>query len=195
MSDLPIGQKPAGTLPGEFPPPLNWGGSFAYEQIEALDPRPRPLHLDIGCGQNKRGAEWVGVDTHEAADITAPMWAVPLPDACADAIYSSHALEHVMKAQVIPTLREWRRLLRPGGELTLRVPDLEWCVHNWVRTGMGNGWELDTIFGSQEHDGNCHRTGFTWPMLYFYLRRAGFEAVDRRMIESHGQPTIEVICR
>lgn len=152
------------------------------------------MKLDLGCGNNKRGIDWIGVDTHEHADIQAPMWSVPLEDGVADEIYSSHALEHVMKAQVIPTLKEWRRLLRPGGKLTLRVPDLVWCVRNWLATGCGNGWELDTIFGSQEHEGNIHRTGFTTPMLRFYLARAGFVITEERYIESHGQPTIEVVC-
>ena len=165
---------------------LDWGTSFARERV---------YKLDLGCGQNKRGQGWTGIDTHEAADIQAPMWAVPLPDACADELYSSHALEHVMKAQVIPTLREWRRLAAPGATLTLRVPDLAWCVRNWLATGQGNGWELDTIFGSQEHEGNCHRTGFTLPMILFYLRRAGWKPVGQRLIESHGQPTIEVVSR
>lgn len=156
---------------------------------------PRSLKLDLGCGQNKRGPGWTGIDTHEQADIQAPMWDVPLPDACADELYSSHALEHVMKAQVIPTLKEWRRLARPGATLTLRIPDLAWCVRNWIASGMGNGWELDTIFGSQEHEGNCHRTGFTLPMILFYLKQAGWEPIGQRLIESHGQPTIEVVSR
>lgn len=158
--------------------------SFASERV---------YKLDLGCGQNKRGPGWTGIDTHETADIQAPMWDVPLPDACADELYSSHALEHVMKAQVIPTLKEWRRLARPGATLTLRIPDLAWCVRNWVASGMGNGWELDTIFGSQEHEGNCHRTGFTLSMLLFYLKQAGWEPVGQRLIESHGQLTIEVV--
>lgn len=164
--------------------------------IEAhFDAYAAPLRLDLGCGNNKRGAEWVGVDAHEAADLSAPMWDVPLPNGCAQELYSSHALEHVMKAQIIPTLAEWRRLARPDATLTLRVPDLAWCVKNWLATGMGNGWELDTIFGSQEHEGNCHRTGFTRAMLRFYLKQAHWAVLTERTIESHGQPTIEVVCR
>lgn len=154
----------------------------------------RPMRLDMGCGQ-RPAAGYIGVDTHEVADIPAPMWAVPLPDGCAEAIVSTHALEHVRKAQVIPTLKEWHRLLQPGGTLTLRVPDLLWCVKNWIATGQGNGWELDTIFGSQEHEGNVHRTGFTVPMLKFYVETAGFTDVRMQPIESHGQPTIELIAK
>lgn len=164
---------------------LDWHSSFGHARVH---------RLDLGCGQNKRPG-WTGIDTHEAADIAAPMWDVPLPDACADELYSSHALEHVMKAQVIPTLKEWRRLARPGATLTLRIPDLAWCVRNWIASGMGNGWELDTIFGSQEHEGNCHRTGFTLPMILFYLKQAGWEPIGQKLIESHGQPTIEVVSR
>lgn len=161
------------------------------EQLVA-PPQPAPLRLDMGCGQRPTPG-YLGVDTHEHADIQAPMWAVNLPDGCAAAIVSTHALEHVRKAQVIPTLQEWYRLLQPGGTLTVRVPDLEWCVKNWLATGKGNGWELDTIFGSQEHEGNVHRTGFTVSMLLFYMRQAGFPVSTYRRIESHGQPTIEMI--
>lgn len=165
--------------------------SLGTEKTASL---PAPIKLDLGCGNNKRPG-FTGVDTHETADIQAPMWAVPLPDGCAVGLYSSHALEHVRKAQVIPALQEWRRLAQPGATLTLRVPDLAWCVKNWLAAGMSNGWELDTIFGSQEHEGNCHRTGFTLPMILFYLKQAGWEPVGQRLIESHGQPTIEVVSR
>lgn len=155
---------------------------------------PKALRLDMGCGRNKQPG-YIGVDTHEDADLRAPMWSVPLPDGCAEAIVSTHALEHVRKSQVVPTLKEWHRLLQPGGTLTLRVPDLLWCVNNWIRTGMGNGWELDTIFGSGEHEGNVHRTGFTVPMIRFYVEQAGFQQIAIRPIESHGQPTIELIAK
>lgn len=152
------------------------------------------MNLDLGCG--KRPAPgYTGVDNSEEADIQADLWAVPLPDGCATNLYSSHALEHVRKAQVIPTLREWYRLLAPEGELILRVPDLKWCVINWINTGCKNGWELDTIFGSQEHEGNVHRTGFTPEMLIFYLKQAGFVVTKHGHIQSHGQPTIEMRCR
>lgn len=148
------------------------------------------MKLDMGCG-NRPAPGYTGVDLHEGADIQGSLTRVELPNGCATHIYSSHALEHVRKAEVIPALIEWLRLLEPGGKLILRVPDLEWCVKNWIQTGCRNGWEMDTIFGSQEHEGNVHKTGFTRLILHFYLTRAGF-IVDRwQTIQSHGQPTIE----
>ena len=152
------------------------------------------MKLDLGCGQ-RPAPGYVGVDLHESADIKSSITSVNLPDGCATDLYSSHSLEHVRKAEVIPTLREWYRLLQPSGQLILRVPDLKWCILNWIDSGCGNGWELDTIFGSQEHDGNVHRTGFTIPMVRFYLTSAGFIVESVRVIQSHGQPTIEVFAR
>lgn len=148
------------------------------------------MKLDLGCGR-RPAPGYVGVDLHEDAEIQGSLLNVPLPEGSATDIYSSHSLEHVRKAEVIPALIEWLRLLQPGGRLILRVPDLKWCVENWLATGCRNGWELDTIFGSQEHEGNVHKTGFTPLMLHFYLTRSGFIVDSWQSIQSHGQPTLE----
>jgi predicted SAM-dependent methyltransferase len=48
-----------------------------------------------------------------------------IPDEVVDALYCSHALEHMKIAQVEDTLREWNRVLKPGGLLFVSVPDLK----------------------------------------------------------------------
>lgn len=50
---------------------------------------------------------------------------LPLEDATADLVYSSHFLEHIPRDQVTSFLRECWRILKPGGVLRLVVPDLE----------------------------------------------------------------------
>jgi SAM-dependent methyltransferase len=44
-----------------------------------------------------------------------------IPDASYDVVLSSHALEHM--ANPIKALKEWQRVLRPGGTLVLVLPD------------------------------------------------------------------------
>lgn len=50
---------------------------------------------------------------------------VPFPDGSADAVYSSHVLEHLERDVVPAVLAESLRVLKPGGVLRVVVPDLE----------------------------------------------------------------------
>ena len=49
---------------------------------------------------------------------------IPLPDGSADAVYSSHVLEHFDRNRVEPYLKDIRRVLAPSGVLRIVVPDL-----------------------------------------------------------------------
>lgn len=136
---------------------------------------PQPLLLDIGSGEGRVESnlgEFTTVDAFTKADIVATMWEIPLPDGSVSGIYSSNALEHISKFDVIPTIREWHRLLKVGGMLYLTVPDLEWAVKFWLElkdTTEATGWPLDIIFGNQKHMGEFHKTGFTPRILWDYF--------------------------
>lgn len=56
-----------------------------------------------------------------APDVIAPADELPLPDSSEAFVLASHLLEHL--ADPIRALKEWHRVLRPGGTLFLRVPD------------------------------------------------------------------------
>jgi predicted SAM-dependent methyltransferase len=156
------------------------------------------LKLDLGSGGKPAphlGEGWLGVDYYVAqADLLAAMDDLPFDDAQVTAIYTSHALEHLGRDAVLPTLREWYRVLQHGGTETLeiRVPDLEWCVQHWLQHKDQRGWNLDIIFGNQNHEGEYHKTGFTLTTLVMLVQQAGF-VVDRTdVLQSHGQPTLAV---
>lgn len=155
------------------------------------------IKLDIGSGGKAAsylGAGWLGVDPYvEDADIKAPMWQLPFDDNSIDEIFTSHALEHIAKAEIIPTLKEWYRVLKPGGKVTIRVPDLEWCVRHWLQHQNDTGWCLDIIFGNQNHAGEFHKTGFTSLTLTRYAQIAGFTNVLKlEYLDTHGQQTISL---
>lgn len=148
------------------------------------------MKLDIGSGGKSGKEGYIGVDPFApGAEVSAFMWALPFPDNSVEAIYSSHSLEHISKHQVPGTLREWKRVLMPGGELELLVPDLEWCIRHWL-SHQTTGWELDIIFGHQAHDGEYHKTGFNKLILARYLLDAKFNLVSMEYIPTHGQQTI-----
>jgi len=148
------------------------------------------IMLDIGCGM-KLAEGYTGVDAYVTGPgiINAPMWSLPFNDDTVEEIRSSHALEHVAKRMVPVTLAEWQRVLIPGGRLLLFVPDLEWCVTEWLKR-KSNDWFMDTIFGNQDHQGEFHMTGFTDDIGYGYLEDAGFTDIVVKFVVSHRQRTI-----
>ncbi|HEV8441089.1 MAG TPA: methyltransferase domain-containing protein, partial [Methylomirabilota bacterium] len=48
---------------------------------------------------------------------------LPFKDETFELLYASHILEHIPWYQTDATLKEWTRVLRPGGKLQIWVPD------------------------------------------------------------------------
>lgn len=130
------------------------------------------INLNIGSGERSKNPEWLGVDPYTDADIQAFMWDLPFKDNSIDHIYCSNALEHISKFQVVPTLLEWKRVLKPGGKIKIVVPDLEWACRYWVEHQNVN-WAMDILYGHQRHEGEYHRTGYSPDILKVYLEAAG----------------------
>ena len=94
-------------------------------------PWTRGLVLDIGCGPHKPFNHFIGVDNRKDTamfgiemnpDLTVPD-ATNLPlfaSAAYDSVFSSHLLEHIEDHKA--ALREWWRLVKPGGYLVLYLP-------------------------------------------------------------------------
>ena len=137
-----------------------------------------PVKLDIGAGGYSTDKTFLSVDLFTKADINAPMAELPLPRNSVDVIHASQCLEHIGKFDVVPTLKEWRRVLKPGGIAQIFVPDLEWVCWWWL-THQTVSWDLDVLFGNQKHEGEYHKTGFTPKILKDYVDAAGGFTVTR----------------
>lgn len=79
--------------------------------------------LDVGCGVNKYpGAIGVDRNPRSRADVLCDLDHLPYPfaDASFDQIRAIHVVEHV--SDVIGTLEEFHRLVRPGGRILIVTP-------------------------------------------------------------------------
>lgn len=79
--------------------------------------------LDLGCGNRKHSPESIGIDKINlpGVDIVHDLnKGIPLEDNYADAIYSSHFLEHV--DDFIFIVEEMHRVAKPGAIINIRVP-------------------------------------------------------------------------
>lgn len=151
------------------------------------------IRLDVGSGgPSVLGLGWLGVDAHaDGAEVKAPMWALPYGRGEVAAIYSSHALEHVPREMVPPTLAEWARVLCDGGTLTLLVPNLDYVCRYWL-AHPGEPWALMMLFGSQERDGQYHMTGWNAVTLRRAVEAAGFAVTAIETVWSHQQETLRL---
>ncbi len=57
---------------------------------------------------------------------------IPLETGSVDALYSSHMIEHLDRAEANRFLNEARRVLRSGGVLRLAAPDIRFHVDNYL---------------------------------------------------------------
>ncbi len=89
---------------------------------------PEDARLNFGCGPfyaaGWHNTDVVQSDTIRPDVVLDPKSPLPYPDGQFARIYAGHVMEHVPWVRVVPTLTELRRVLRPGGELTVVGPDL-----------------------------------------------------------------------
>lgn len=155
--------------------------------------RNGPVRLNLGCG-NKPMAGYTNCDLFPGkfVDEVFSLDEVPYANQSVDEIHSEHSLEHLPRLRAEKALKEWARVLKPGGKILLKVPDLEDCCRKFVENPtLQERWYMHTIYGVQDfrNDANApfqdavnlgqiHYTGFTQSRLSRLLTEAGF-LIDR----------------
>lgn len=84
-----------------------------------------PLKLDLGCGRNKAGPDWTGVDSRPFEGVTMitdlrKQW--PWKDASVDEARASHFVEHLTADERIHFANELFRVLKPGASCQIITP-------------------------------------------------------------------------
>ena len=148
------------------------------------------VKLHLGCGTNLKPG-YINIDQYVSAPNITKMdiFHLQFDTNSVDEIFSEHMLEHLSKYEVPQALKEWSRVLKPEGKLVMNLPNLEWCIQQWLEKPETNrwGWQLDTIFGLETHPGEFHKTGFTIPRLRQLLTEAGFRKISISDYWSHEQ--------
>jgi len=172
----------------------------------------KSIKYNIGGGpkringfKNIDGLDWDG-----ATDIKWNITDIPYDfaeDDSVDEIVSIECLEHISWRETLNVLKEWRRMLKPGGRITIQVPAIDKMCEMFVKgeicgcvlhkpksekdaRGVPGCWNckgkakvnpmrwLMAFCGAQKHRFDNHLNIFTKQILESNLKEAGFEKIN-----------------
>jgi SAM-dependent methyltransferase len=155
------------------------------------DTAERPLRLNLGCG-DKILPGYVNVDVVESRagmrpDVICDLHDLaPFADASADEILSVHVVEHFWRWEVRDILREWTRVLKPGGRMVIECPNLESACRTFLenpaqfsREDQGGQRTMWVFYGDPAWKDPLmiHRWGYTPESLKRLLSDVGLAEV------------------
>lgn len=145
------------------------------------------LGVEIGCGHDKREG-MIGLDLRRTpvTDIVADARVLPFKSEIFHHVSSSHCIEHISHKDVVGVLGEWVRVLRKGGTIEIRCPDLRARAFLFF---LSPSWQnVENIYGGQSYPYEQHRCGFSFGLLRLCLESNGITNVKRVIKGYRGIP-------
>lgn len=132
------------------------------------------LRLNIGAGDiNIPG--FLSVDIKTGTDASGKL---PYRDGEVAEIYASHVLEHIHHSKTHATLREWVRVLAPGGRIRIAVPHFEKILKQAVSGELSLPYVNAWLYGTDNTSTDRHQAQFTYEDLEAILRSMGIEQLS-----------------
>lgn len=99
-------------------------------ELDRILASQKTLKLHLGCGQDYIPGDLnIDASFHSKADLIRNCNNLDcFPDNCADLIESYHFFEHLQLYEARFALKEWYRVLKPGGLVIIELPNLEICA-------------------------------------------------------------------
>jgi len=142
------------------------------------------IRLDLGAG-HFRQAGWISVDLEDGysttikdpvkPDVVADIKALPFPDNYADEARAIHVIEHVYPWEAVDVIREWIRVLKPGGKLAIECPCLDKVMKLLEVPQIEPRYTYWALYGDPRHGRPemMHRWCYTQLSLVRLMTQAG----------------------
>lgn len=183
-----------------------YGLTMDMPQAKPTEPHPdtkEPVTFvaDIGAGHdtphfgfNARVTRYDGdPDCHP--DVICDIRAIPAKDETFDGVHARHVLEHFAQFETESVMREWLRILKPGGTITINVPNIEYAAREILKgdestVGIYPLWQF---FGHQNGSaGEVHRIAFTARGLLSLFQFLGLDNITVREVGEFGESLVAV---
>jgi predicted SAM-dependent methyltransferase len=176
----------------------------AKQREEDLAKKPvieqnKPVKFNLGAGTQKfdgfMSVDMV-MDADEKGDMDDIGWLTE-KHGLADHIFSCHSLEHIPWIKTLTVLRSWCKGLKAGGLLEISVPDITWCLKDFVEAQDEDPekfeMKLAKVFGMCDKPGEVHMAGFTENHLRYLASQLPLDEVEVETVfdkEKSNQPSI-----
>ena len=144
------------------------------------------IKLNLGCG-DKILPGYINVDVAseragKKPDVISDIRKLTFDDNYADEILSVHVIEHFWRWEVFDILKEWIRVLKPGGRLILECPNLQSACEEFlkspeVKSGPGQEGQrtMWVFYGDPRWQDPLmvHRWGYTPHSLSLLMNEVG----------------------
>lgn len=164
-------------------------------QTDSLKSVSSPARLHIGCGRRQLSG-WDNFDLPgKPADIHGDARALPISDYSYDTVMAIHVFEHFYRHEAQDVLREWRRVLKPGGTLILEIPCLDKVLLWFTQDPIPVNMTLWALYGDPRthKDGEpaLHKWCYSAQEMADMCNLAGFSSVAFKDPEYH-QPQRDI---
>jgi predicted SAM-dependent methyltransferase len=132
---------------------------------------------------------WTSIQPDVACDVTGPL---PFPTDHADEVHAYHVFEHILRFKAEECLKEWIRILKPGGLLVLEMPCMDKIV-TYMAHCLIDGRPMDPrftmwgLYGDQKYksEAMCHRWCYGVRELGGMLEAAGMVEITEEEPKTH----------
>lgn len=97
-----------------------WTSRVTKKRVRDILASRDAIRIEIGAWKKRPGISLITIDQDQRADLAQGL---PFPDNSVSLIYTSHLLEHLSFWEIELLLRDCLRALKPGGRLSICVPN------------------------------------------------------------------------
>ncbi len=139
----------------------------------------RPIRLHLGCGQvHIPGYVNADIQFFRKNDLVCDAYKLPFADNSLEVLYACALIEHLGRDEWMDALREWHRVLCPGGLVQISTADFQAVCDQYLETGSLDGL-YGLVVGGQRDAYDWHGMVFDFDTLRAGLEGAGFAEVHR----------------
>lgn len=154
------------------------------------------MKINLGCQihyfEGWTNQDIVGDDPNMKVDMVCDAAHLPVLDGTVDFIYAGHLVEHYFPNTLRDALKEWHRVLKPGGKIVIVTPD---CGAIFRDYAMGKLQSIEAtwqqIYGriyDYDRESERHHIAFDEPELWNYCHAPDTPWAHAEMLNFNATP-------